>query len=141
MRLADRRSERNGGTLTTSVREDLVAGDLRNPSTIYREAVEAPQRVLIDWDFSAHGIWKILSPAEQTSTKSFDALRKGLKKMLFPEGFRLRDHVSPVRTPDSLLGGRGFEPPVPLPNESVSPAEREVPQSQRDSATCRFRDD
>ena len=67
MRLADRRSERNGGTLTTSVREDLVAGDLRNPSTIYREAVEAPQRVLIDWDFSAHGIWKILSPAEQSA--------------------------------------------------------------------------
>lgn len=24
----------------------------------------APQRVLIDWDFTAHGIWKILSPAE-----------------------------------------------------------------------------
>ena len=24
----------------------------------------SPQRVLIDWDFSAHGIWKVLSPEE-----------------------------------------------------------------------------
>lgn len=38
--------------------------DLGNLSPIYRDAVEAPQRVLIDWDFSAHGIWKILSPVE-----------------------------------------------------------------------------
>ena len=29
--------------------------------------MQAPQRVLIDWDFAAHGIWKILSPAEQSA--------------------------------------------------------------------------
>jgi len=29
--------------------------------------MRTPQLVLIDWDFGAHGIWKILSPAEMAA--------------------------------------------------------------------------